>query len=167
MNVQNINIGTHSMVRRTNEDKVKAVIKALKSMPERSNHFIAEHVGVCKATIAKYRLLIEDICENSEVRSHLTKRIGKDGKRYSIYKRRNKTAISPNVMTSIRSHSLVNEHKYAGMSIDPLVEARAIFDYCDRVYLDILVSELRALLSGNVVSSSLPPALHHISCAFV
>ena len=154
---------THVMVRHTNKAKRIAVMRALRLNPERSNHFIAEHVGVTGVTVAKYRLLMENDGEDRAIRFHPTKRIGKDGKRYTAYKRRSKsTAISTNVMAPIRCHS----RKYAGMSIDPLVEARSLFDHCDRIYLDVLVSELRALINGNVVSTSLPPSPRPIHCAF-
>lgn len=156
---------THVRTRHTNKDKRTAVMRALRLRPELSDHFIAEHVGVCNATVAKYRLLMENTRGNREDRSYSAKRIGKDGKKYPAQKQRSKNhTISPNVMAPIRSHNSVNEHQYVGMSKDPLVEARVIFDCYDRVYLDILVSELRSLLSG---SAGAPLSLRHFPHAFV
>jgi len=45
---------THGL-RRTNEDKIKAVLKALKLRPDHSDNAIAAHVGVSPMTVAKYR----------------------------------------------------------------------------------------------------------------
>ncbi|MCL2645411.1 MAG: hypothetical protein FWD61_00230 [Phycisphaerales bacterium] len=45
---------THGL-RRTNEDKIKAVIKALKLRPRHSDSVIAKHVGVSDKTVTKYR----------------------------------------------------------------------------------------------------------------
>jgi ParB-like chromosome segregation protein Spo0J len=47
-------------LRRTNNDKAKAVIKALKMKPDMSDNAIAGHVGVSQPTVSKYRASIEE-----------------------------------------------------------------------------------------------------------
>lgn len=49
---------THGL-RRTNEDKAKAVTRALRLRPELSNCAIAEHVGVGEAMVRRYREILE------------------------------------------------------------------------------------------------------------
>lgn len=49
---------THGL-RRTNEDKAKAVTRALRLRPDLSNHAIAEHVGVSEVTVRRHREILE------------------------------------------------------------------------------------------------------------
>lgn len=77
---------THGL-RRTNEDKELAVRAALTHPKglDLSDRQLAEYVGVSPSTIAKYR---EQLSLGSGVQiGHLTKRTGRDGKRYSTHKR--------------------------------------------------------------------------------
>jgi len=63
-------------LRRTNEDKVRAVTVALAAKPQRSDSAIAEHVGVSHTMVAKYRQELPATCTGckSEVRT------GRDGR---------------------------------------------------------------------------------------
>jgi len=80
-------------LRRTNEDKAKAVKAALQHPKgaEWSDVQIAEHVGVSDKTVAKYRT---ELTATSEI-PKLTTRTGKDGKTRRVPKR--KTPIKPPV----------------------------------------------------------------------
>lgn len=74
-------------LRRTNDDKRKAVKVALQTKPELSNPAIAEHVGVSHTMVANYRPSeVEKFStsKNSEIDSASTpyKRTGIDGKKY-------------------------------------------------------------------------------------
>ncbi len=153
-------------LRRTNNDKAKAVIKALKMKPEMSDNAIAAHVGVANVTVAKYRQSIEDARRQRESRTapaagpgvrnlHLTTRVGRDGKKYPA--RPSKPSIPPH--TPIRGTSPVDERRHVGMSKDPAMGARALFEFFDRAYIETLVSELHALLSGT---AGPPPTLRDI-----
>ena len=68
---------THGL-RRSNKDKAKAVRSALlhANGAEMSNVQIAEHVGVSKDTVAKYRAEFESTCEISKSNT----RTGRDGR---------------------------------------------------------------------------------------
>ena len=170
---------THGL-RRTNEDKAKAVLKALKLRPECSDRAIAEHVGVTDRTVMKYResnsgaeiLHLTKQAESGAETPHPPKRIGKDGKRYPVRKPQSKKsatsakpAISPTAMTPIRGHSPVEERsRFVGMSNDPLMGARALVDFFDRPYLETLMAELRAILDGT---AGPPPSLRDIPQLFV
>ena len=164
---------THGL-RRTNEDKAKAVLKALKLRPECSDRAIADHVGVTDRTVMKYResisgaeiLHLTKQADSGTETPHPPKRIGKDGKKYPVRKQQSKKpvvspkpAISPTAMTPVRGHSPVDERKHIGMSKDPLMGARALVDFFDRSYLEILISEVRAILDGT---AGPPPSLRDI-----
>ncbi|MCL2648090.1 MAG: ParB N-terminal domain-containing protein [Phycisphaerales bacterium] len=178
---------THGL-RRTNDDKVKAVLKAIKLKPDLTDHVIARHVGVSQPMVSKYRASIEEARKRQEKVaaakkavdkgfqqapgsggevSRPAKRIGKDGKRYSARKPQSKRsatsskpAISPTAMTPIRGLSPVDERKHIGMSKDPLMGARALVDLFDRSYLEILIAEVRAILDGT---AGTPPSLQNIA----
>lgn len=73
---------THGL-RRTNEDKRKAV-KIVLMEPQCvtwSNRRIADHVKVSEITVRRIR----EVFESGATKSHLKKRIGKDGKAYPVY----------------------------------------------------------------------------------
>jgi ParB-like chromosome segregation protein Spo0J len=65
-------------LRRTNDDKAKAVQAALRERPEMTNAAIAEHVGVDGKTVARYRVELEARQEIPAV----VERKGADGKTY-------------------------------------------------------------------------------------
>jgi hypothetical protein len=89
-------------LRRTNEDKAKAVIRALKLRWELSNPAIAEHVGVSEAMVRRYREILEQqkaargatsskttsASRGATVAPREGTRIGKDGRRYRSRQRR-------------------------------------------------------------------------------
>ncbi|MEM8494612.1 MAG: ParB/RepB/Spo0J family partition protein [Planctomycetota bacterium] len=69
---------THG-VRRTNADKRRQVAMALALRPDQSDRMIADHCGVSDKTVASARKELEPGAEIP----HLTKRVGKDGKKYA------------------------------------------------------------------------------------
>lgn len=154
-------------LRRTNNDKAKAVIKALKMKPQLSDSAIAEHIGVNDKTVAKYRESIANARKLREGHStapkaagseipNLVRRVGRDGKKYPA-RSNAKPAIPPH--TPIRSTSPVDDRRHIGMSKDPAMGARALFEFFDRLYLETLVAELQALLAGT---AGPPPSLRDI-----
>jgi len=63
-------------LRRTNEDKERAVKAALRARPGKSNREIAEHVGVAEGTVRKYR----DEMESTAQLAQSARRAGRDGR---------------------------------------------------------------------------------------
>jgi hypothetical protein len=70
-------------LRRSNEDKKLSVEKALRLWPDRSDHVIAEHVGVNHSTVSRHRALLPP----GVAMQHLDERTGRDGKTYKTGKR--------------------------------------------------------------------------------
>lgn len=148
---------THGL-RRTNQDKAKAVIRALKMKPELSDNAIAEHVGVSQPTVSKYRTVIDEGRKRREgmkldatgggnkIYNPPKTRVGRDGRKCVVHSAR-KAAIAPH--TPIRSTSPVDDRRHIGMSKDPAMGARALFEFFDRPYIEQLVGELQALLAGT------------------
>jgi transposase-like protein len=60
--------------RRSNEDKARAVIAALRLRPRESDRAIADHVGVSYQTVANHRKRLSNFGSQSEVRT------GRDGR---------------------------------------------------------------------------------------
>ena len=72
---------THGL-RRTNEDKRRAVEMALKAKPDASDRMIADHVGVDHKTVTSVRAEMASTGEFPQ----LTERVGKDGRTRSLPK---------------------------------------------------------------------------------
>lgn len=143
---------THG-IRRTNEDKRRAVGMVLELHPEWSDHNIADHVGVNHETVASVRLelteppieneiLPEDVVENSTPDSKkiqlaippTEKRFGKDGKYYNIMKNKklqpksakpgkNFLPAEPGVIDQPKTQVLPPEHGVIPPSSNPTPEA--------------------------------------------
>jgi uncharacterized ParB-like nuclease family protein len=164
-------------LRRTNQDKAKAVIRALKMKPELSDNAIAEHIGVSNRMVAKYRESIESRkrarqeakvgtgqpTSDSGVKvSHLTTRAGLDGKRYAV-KAKPKGGISPKAFTPTRQHSQpVDSKTPISMPQDPDMGAHTLFDLFDQTYIRRLVARLQSLLDGTAGPA---PVLREIAAA--
>lgn len=71
---------TEHGLRRTNEDKRRAVEMALESHPEQSDRAIADHVGVTAPTVGEVRKRVAPTCKNLTPE----KRTGLDGKQYKL-----------------------------------------------------------------------------------
>jgi hypothetical protein len=63
-------------LRRTNEDKAWAIGRAVKIRPDRSNRFLADHVGVDHKTVSRLR---GDLASTGEI-PHLERLRGRDGR---------------------------------------------------------------------------------------
>lgn len=152
-------------LRRTNSDKGKAVIKALKMKPDLSDRAIAEHVGVAPTTVTKYRSEIEASRKRLAAPvqiGHVTPRKGRDGKIYRTRSNR-KPGISPNALTPIRSHSQpVDTKTPISMPRDPEMGAHTLFDLFDKAYIRRLLTRLQALLDGTAGPA---PVLQEIAAA--
>lgn len=160
-------------LRRTNQDKAKAVIKALKMKPDKSDGAIAKHVGVADVTVAKYRASMEEARRLREEKTagakvsgprilDLPTRVGRDGKRYPV-KAKPKGGISPKAFTPTRQHSQpVDSKTPISMPQDPDMGAHTLFDLFDQTYIRRLVARLHALLEGTAGPA---PVLREIAAA--
>ncbi|MEI8194330.1 MAG: hypothetical protein WCI73_00315 [Phycisphaerae bacterium] len=154
---------THGL-RRTNDDKRKAVRKALKMHPDYSDPMLADHVGVSQPTILKYRELMDTEQKAQHAASKAPAastasgykfynpngRTGKDGRKYPGRRNSAKRAVSRPAMTPIRGPSKPQEEKvYIGFSQDPAMGARAILELLGHDFAQKLHTELVALLAGT------------------
>lgn len=150
---------THGL-RRTNADKAKAVQKALKLRADLSDRAIAEHVGVSKEMVRRYRETIERqvaqyATSNSPnaPRQNVTTRVGRDGKRYpsrqpAQRRPRGKVRISRKAFKPVRTGSKPLPMTALNMPHDPVMGARTLIDLFDAEYLRALVAFLDKHLEG-------------------
>lgn len=142
-------------LRRTNNDKAKAVIKALKMKPGDTDGAIAEHIGVSQAMVSKYRRSIEDARKLREQKgspSHssvqngfeLPTRTGKDGKKYNPAARRG----ASKAFTPIRESTKPAPMTALSMPHDPVMGARTLIELFKPDYLRALVAYLSEHLKG-------------------
>ena len=145
-------------LRRTNNDKAKAVIKALKMKPGQSDGAIAEHVGVAQNTVTRYRASMEEARQKREAQQtntptsgqtkfDLPTRLGRDGKRYPV-KTKHKPGISPNAFTPIRESTKPAPMTALSMPHDPVMGARTLIELFKPDYLRALVAHLSEHLKG-------------------
>lgn len=143
---------THG-VRRSNEDKVKAVIRALKLRPSLNNGGIAEHVGVSAEMVRQRRAQIEQpVTTGSSQPLETATRVGRDGKQYPTRKRnkhgRRSRAIAKNAFQPVRGHSNPQPMRALNMPQDPVMGARTLIELFDTTYLRALVVFLTKHLEG-------------------
>lgn len=145
-------------LRRTNNDKAKAVIKALIMKPQMSDSAIAEHIGVNDKTVAKYR---ESIANARKLREghgtapktsgseipNLAHRVGKDGKKYPPSPTR-KSSVSSKAFTPIRESTKPAPMTALSMPHDPVMGARTLIELFKPDYLRALVAHLSEHLKG-------------------
>jgi len=154
-------------LRRTNDDKRKAVRKALQMHPELSDNALAEHVGVANVTIAKYRAALPTAPRDSALpvtpgirNLHLpatdsaaqaqgqARRTGKDGKKYPA--RSPKPGLSPKAAPIFRGPSQPLEKKtHIAMPANPEAGAYTLASLFERSYLQKLLAQLTAILDGT------------------
>jgi hypothetical protein len=142
---------THGL-RRSNEDKAKAVTRALKLRPDLGNPTIAEHVGVDEKTVRRYREILEQRkasqSSGSEI-PNLPTRVGRDGKRYPARHRARRTGrIAKNAFQPVRGHSSPQPMRALNMPQDPVMGARTLIELFDATYLRALVAFLTKHLEG-------------------
>ncbi|MBP7748460.1 MAG: hypothetical protein KA383_20280 [Phycisphaerae bacterium] len=139
-------------LRRTNEDKAKAVTRALKLRPDLGNPTIAEHVGVDEKTVRRHREILEQRqaprSSGSEI-PNLPTRVGRDGKRYPArHGARGPRRIARNAFQPIRGHSNPPPMRALSMPQDPVMGARTLIELFDTTYLRALVAFLTKHLEG-------------------
>lgn len=139
---------THGL-RRTNPDKERAVRGAL-AHPKcqgLSDAAVADHVGVRRETILKYRREIEsDLLKTNKSRP----RTGRDGrtintKRIGVCKQggRKRKTPSPDATTPVLGHSLPNSTISLSLSpANPIMAATIIFKLFDSTFVRVLIAEL-------------------------
>lgn len=140
---------THGL-RRTNQDKTKAVIKALAMRPELSDRSLAEHVGVSTPMVSKYRASMGATVKNLQSglrsgrdgRTIQTARIGKAARRGG------KPAISSKAFIPIREHSKPIPMTALSLPHDPVMGARTLIELFTPDYLRALVAHLTEHLKG-------------------
>lgn len=145
-------------LRRTNEDKAKAVVKALKLKPDLSNHAIAEHIGVGETMVRRYREVLEQraaqqaTAPKAQLGVEPQIRIGRDGRRRRVHQRRPRTArISRNAHQPVRNGRPMPAMTALNMPHDPLMGARALIGQFSADYLRALVAFLSKHLEGAAV----------------
>lgn len=147
-------------LRRTNEDKERAVRNALQHPKalDLSNVQIAEHCGVSEFLIRKCRR--ERELESSSIKSKMrtvarggktyrqnTGQIGKHNKRKAKSRRR---GISPKAARPILGHSLPNPMIALNLPpANPVLAAATIFELFDTTFVRALVAELTQRLKGR------------------
>jgi len=144
-------------LRRTNQDKAKAVIKALKMKPEMSDNAIAEHVGVSQPTVSKYRASIEEArklregTQAAKVGGNKTynppTRVGRDGRK-CVARPGGKPTISPKAFTPIRESTRPTPMTALSLPHDPVMGARTLIELFKADYLRTLVAHLTEHLKG-------------------
>lgn len=144
-------------LRRTNEDKAKAVIRAIKLKPDLSNPAIAEHVGVGEAMVRRYRESLETRKSTSDPSgsslTNLHKRVGRDGKRYparSPKRRSTRRAggIARNAFKPVRTGTAPTRMTALNLPHDPIMGARTLIELFDADYLRALITFLTKHLEG-------------------
>ncbi len=149
-------------LRRTNEDKAKAVVRALKLKPDLSNPALAEHVGVSVEMVRRYREVLDrqvatvatSPTGSGAPAAHRTGRVGRDGKRYparSAKRRAAKPAVARNAHQPVRNGRPMPAMTALNMPHDPLMGARALIGQFSADYLRALVAFLSKHLEGATV----------------
>ena len=142
-------------LRRTNNDKAKAVIKALKMRSELTDNAIAEHVGVATNTVCKYRSSMEEARRLRESKpssgsgsvvqiAQQPSRIGRDGKKYNPSARRGVSKA----FTPIRQSTKPAPMTALSMPHDPVMGARTLIELFKPDYLRALIAHLSEHLKG-------------------
>lgn len=144
-------------VRRSNEDKGKAVTRALKMRGELTDRAIAAHVGVSNDMVSRYRAAVDPQLshyDNSRASGADTSaRIGRDGKRYPARPAKQRAGkrrggIAKNAFQPVRGHSNPHPMRALNMPQDPVMGARTLIELFDATYLRALVVFLTKHLEG-------------------
>jgi uncharacterized ParB-like nuclease family protein len=140
-------------LRRSNADKAKAVMKALRMRPDMSDHAIAEHVGVSHVTVSRHRQPPTEATTGTMFQSE--SRTGRDGRNIrtgkiaeSNRRRGEPPAISPNAFTPVHGHSKPVPMTALSMPRDPDMGARTLIELFPPDYLRALVDFLTEHLKG-------------------
>lgn len=139
-------------LRRTNEDKAKAVMRALRLKPDLSNPAIAEHVGVSEEMVRQHRMRLDSTVRFQPLEP--AARTGRDGKRYparSAKRRAAKPTIARNAHQPVRNGRPMPAMTAINMPHDPLMGARALIGQFSADYLRALVAFLSKHLEGATV----------------
>lgn len=141
---------THGL-RRTNADKGKAVLRALRLRPGLSDVAIAEHAGVSHSTVAKYRKTLESTCRIGK----LNHRTGRDGRTRNTAKsckhqnlRHQRNGKVPQAFTPVRMGVPPQPMMALNMPHDPEMGARTLIELFSAEYLRVLSSFLVRHLEG-------------------
>jgi hypothetical protein len=142
-------------LRRTNEDKARAVKAALRHSPQRSSNEIARHVGVHVGTVCKYRAEMEAAASASRATAaplpSKPRIVTRNGTTYVMrtcdigrrFPRPAKPVAGP---APVAMPSTYVVHLPPG---NPLGAAMVLMSRCSREYLEGLVQELRNLMSAG------------------
>jgi hypothetical protein len=115
-------------LKRTNEDKRKAVEAALKMRPEMSNVAIADHCGVSDTTVADARGRLESSSVIPEMRERIVER---GGKTYTQKTANRKAAAGPKSKPAASAPSLRQRLAEAGVPDDAVTEEDGV------TYIDV------------------------------
>jgi len=138
-------------LRRSNEDKAKAVARALRLRPDLGNPAIAEHVGVSVEMVRRYRETLErhKTAQGATVAPSPTTHLGRDGKQYRARQRRRPAGgIAKNAFKPVRTGGTPARMTALNMPHDPIMGARTLIELFDADYLRALVTFLKKHLEG-------------------
>jgi len=144
-------------VRRSNDDKGKAVTRALRMRPGLSDREIAEHVGVGKTMVLRYRDVLEKqraaTAPSGGPKDHLATRTGRDGKRYPARPAKRRSGrhsggIAKNALSPVRTGSAPAKMTALNMPHDPIMGARTLIEVFGTDYLRALIVFLSKHLEG-------------------
>lgn len=139
-------------VRRSNEDKAKAVARALRMRPDLSDMAIASHVGVSNRMVGNHRAALDATLKNSKSPvSQTPTRVGRDGRAMNtskIGRRARRGGIAKNAFQPVRGHSNPQPMRALNMPQDPVMGARTLIELFDATYLRALVVFLTKHLEG-------------------
>ncbi len=141
-------------MRRTNDDKVRAIKAALRHSPQRSSNDIARHVGVSHAMVVKYRAEMEGAAVAAGPRPvpvpSKPRVVTRNGTTYVMRTcdigRRFSKLVKPVASPAPAAPSTYVVHLPPG---NPQGAAMVLMSRCSREYLEGLVQELRNLLSSS------------------
>lgn len=148
-------------LRRTNEDKERAVLAALNHPKSSglSDAAIAEHVGVHRNTVLRLRGKIgKKQGPDLHILCKSEKRTGRDGRtidtsRIGKHKKnsaRNRRKLSPKAAMPVLGHSLPNPMISLSLPpANPVIAAATIFKLFDTSFVRTLVAELTQRLKGQ------------------
>ena len=153
---------THGL-RRSNQDKVKAVRRALELRLHITDRAVAEHVGVSNTMVSNHRAAMVAAKRATRTEPSVVnglqlkpagrscrgpKRVGRDGKRYSMGRPSQPRSISRHAFQPVRTGTRPPSMTALNMPHDPVMGAKTLIELFGVDYLRALVDFLTKHLQG-------------------
>ncbi len=145
-------------LRRTNEDKVKAVRRALSLRADLSDNAIAAHVGVSPRMVSAHRAARAVTTNDAQSAANPptpAKRIGRDGRAINTARigrgrrRHGAPTIAKNACKPVRTGAAPVRMKALNLPYNPEIAADTLIEVFDAAYLRALISFLTKHLEGD------------------